>query len=400
MHSSINTRERNVASFHLQQLPESATMVLIGKRLSGKTTTIMNILHHFMYIFEFGFIVCASNTTCETYATSVPKEFIVPSADGEFIEKIIQFQEKRSKLGTIKPIFIVFDDLNFDQKLLRSTSMFKLFANGRHYKIFILLSLQYLRGIGPNCRGNIDAVILHRETVIKNQRKLFDDYACGFQTFDDFRSVFEQVASNRRIMVMMKCEEQKNDFPVYTWLPHYPLPNFKINIHGHWWKASSMMLNNIFNFNSARSSSLYSLSSQRNNMERQNINDKLLISTANMSHRDKHKIYQMTPPNGVLQPPRRLQTTNHSLQSTCLSHSKNLEIKKRRHEQLVERLSRMYTLDNKGNMLFTYKPNPISQTINDKIQQKQPRPLDKNNHNVKKKNMIQLLSDKVFQLIS
>lgn len=390
------THPRNVASFQLQRLPESATMVLIGKRLSGKTTTIMNILHHFMYVFEFGFIVCASNTTCETYGTAVPKEFIVPSADGEFIEKIIQYQEKRSKKGTIQPIFIVFDDLNFDQKLLRGTAMFKLFANGRHYKIFILLSLQYLRGIGPNCRGNIDAVVLHRETVIKNQRKLFDDYACGFQTFEDFRGVFEQVASNRRVMVMMKCEEQKNDFPVYTWLPHHPLPPFRINTQGIWWKSPSLLLHSILNNNDMllSSSSKQPLST---NIERNN----LLISTSSIAGRSKNNIYQMTPPNGALQFPRRhnnprqnnIRHNNHRQTIT----SNNIENKKRRHEQLVERLSRMYALDNRGNMLFTYKPHIVA-----------PKKSDNNNNNAhqnkakpnQSKNMMQLFSNKLLQLIN
>lgn len=228
-------REKDILPFNLRQLPTGATLVLIGKRNSGKTTTILNILHHFQHVFEFGYIFCGSTASEMAYKRHMPTSFVHNRVDTSTLKGIIQFQEKRAANGTIKPIFLCFDDLNYNQKLLRSEDFFRVFANGRHYKIFFILSLQYAMGIGPNCRGNIDALILHKETVVQNQKKLFDGYVCGFDTFDHFRSAFTQVAQNRRVLVCMKSEEQINDFPIYHWRPTYPVPNFTMNERGSWW---------------------------------------------------------------------------------------------------------------------------------------------------------------------
>lgn len=226
---------KNITPFNLRQLPESATLVLIGKRNSGKTTTILNILHHFQNVFEFGYIFCGSTASQKVYRQFMPHDFVQSDVTPDIIDRIINYQERRAAIGNIRPIFLCFDDLNFNQKLLRSKQFFKIFANGRHSKIFFVLSLQYALGIGPGCRGNIDAVILHKDTVIQNQKKLFDGYVCGFDTFNDFRNTFNQVAHDRRVMVCMKSEEQNNDFPIYHWRPHYPIPPFRMNAVGEWW---------------------------------------------------------------------------------------------------------------------------------------------------------------------
>lgn len=354
---------KEVLPFNLLQLPTSATVVLIGKRFSGKTTTIMNIMHHFMNIFEFGYVICASNATREIYRDSIPNAFIHAGISADMIERIVSYQEMRSKKGNIKPIFIIFDDLNFDQKLLRSTSMFKLFANGRHYKIFLLLSLQYLKGIGPNCRGNIDAVILHRETVLKNQKKLFDDYACGFKTFDEFRHVFDEVAKERRVLIMMKCEEQKHDFPVFNWKPHYPIPKFKINSKGEWWNPCSSIEKQILNIDI---NTPYKDENNNNNLNKYYNNcmidgsgDKksLLITVQPSQRRIPNTSYRLFESTRNLQQPRTNETNNKNNNNTNNSQIiRNPE----RHAVLVNRISEICKNNNDiSNMIMNNNNNII-----------------------------------------
>lgn len=218
-------------------LQKGGTTVLIGKRRSGKSTTILNIMMHMQNMFEFGFIFCGSASTREQYSRHVPHDFISDTMSLDLINKLMNFQDRRRSLRTIRPIFIIIDDFAFNRSVLRSSTMYKLFANGRHYQIFFVLGMQYSLSIGPDARGNIDTLILHRDVTIQNQQKLYDNYNISFKNFEEFRGVLLDVTRQHRVLVFQKDLECVDDFPVFHWKGKHPIPPFKISPHLQWWNT-------------------------------------------------------------------------------------------------------------------------------------------------------------------
>jgi hypothetical protein len=88
-------------------------------------------------------------------------------------------------------MFIILDDLMYDQKWVRNKNVAQLFMNGRHYKILFIITMQYPLGILPNLRTNVDYVFIFRENNISNRRRIYEHYAGIFPTFDIFCQVMD-----------------------------------------------------------------------------------------------------------------------------------------------------------------------------------------------------------------
>ena len=77
-----------------------------------------------------------------------------------------------------------------------------LFMNGRHWKIMLVITMQYPLGIPPNLRTNIDYVFILREPYITNRKRIYDNYAGMFPTFESFCQVMDQCTENYECLVI------------------------------------------------------------------------------------------------------------------------------------------------------------------------------------------------------
>jgi len=183
-------------------LPDGGTILLMGKRRSGKTTTMMNMLSHLRSKFEFGFVFCGTAATRDQCSQCMPGDFVQDHMDATFLDRLMDFQDARQTLRCIRPIFIVMDDFTFNKKVLRSQSMHRLFANGRHHQMFFMLGLQCPVGIGPDARANIDVCFLHRDVTTQNMEKLHELCNVSFRDMEEFRTVMLDVTRNHRTLAM------------------------------------------------------------------------------------------------------------------------------------------------------------------------------------------------------
>ena len=80
------------------------------------------------------------------------------------------------KKSNIDPrAFVILDDCLFDDKWTRDKMMRLLFMNGRHWKIMLIITMQYPLGIPPTLRTNIDYVFILREPYIANRRRIYEN---------------------------------------------------------------------------------------------------------------------------------------------------------------------------------------------------------------------------------
>ena len=74
--------------------------------------------------------------------------------------------------------------------------------NGRHYKLMFVLTQQFPLGLQPLLRTNIDYVFILRENLVSNRRRIYENYAGMFPTFEVFCQVMDQCTENFECLVI------------------------------------------------------------------------------------------------------------------------------------------------------------------------------------------------------
>jgi hypothetical protein len=187
-------------------------IVLIGRRDTGKSFLVRDLLYYHQDI-PIGTVISGTEAGNGFYSKHVPKLFIHEEYQSSIIENVLKRQKmalKQMKRETqtygrtnIDPrVFIILDDCLFDNSWARDKMMRLLFMNGRHWKIMLIITMQYPLGVPPNLRTNIDYVFILREPYIANRKRIYENYAGMFPTFESFCQVMDQCTENYECLVI------------------------------------------------------------------------------------------------------------------------------------------------------------------------------------------------------
>ena len=187
-------------------------IVMIGRRDTGKSYLVRDLLYYHQDI-PIGTVISGTEAGNGFYANHVPKLFIHDEYNTAIIENILKRQKtvlkqvkkelESFKKSNIDPrAFVILDDCLFDAAWTRDKMMRLLFMNGRHWKIMLIITMQYPLGIPPVLRTNIDYVFILREPYIANRKRIYENYAGMFPTFESFCQVMDQCTENYECLVI------------------------------------------------------------------------------------------------------------------------------------------------------------------------------------------------------
>ena len=187
-------------------------VVLIGKRDTGKSFLVRDLLFYQQEI-PIGTVISGTEEGNGFYAKMVPKLFVHNEYNTAIIENILKRQRtvlkqikkemETYKRTTIDPrAFVILDDCLYDATWTRDKMMRLLFMNGRHWKVMLIITMQYPLGIPPTLRTNIDYVFILRENYIANRKRIYENYAGMFPTFESFCQVMDQCTENYECLVI------------------------------------------------------------------------------------------------------------------------------------------------------------------------------------------------------
>ena len=207
------------------------TCVIIGKRGTGKTCLIADILYHCRDT-PMGVVMSGTEESCEFYGKYVPDIFIYDDYNADVIHNLIQGQRKaikdKERKGD-KSCFILLDDCMYDKKNMRSKDIRGIFMNGRHWRILFLLTMQYCMDLPPDLRANCDYVFVLREPVIQNREKLYKSFFGIFPTFDSFQTAMTACTENYECLVLdNSSKSNKIEDVVYWYKAKFPIKKFKV----------------------------------------------------------------------------------------------------------------------------------------------------------------------------
>jgi len=219
-------------------------IVMIGRRDTGKSFLVRDLLFYHQDI-PVGTVMSGTEAGNGFYAAHVPKLFIHEEYNTVLIENVLRRQKtvlkqvnkeiEQHKKSKIDPrCFTILDDCLYDQSWTRDKMMRLLFMNGRHWKIMLIITMQYPLGIPPNLRTNIDYVFLLREPYLTNRKRIWENYASMFPTLESFCSVMDQTTENYECLVINNNAKSNKLNDQIFWYKAENHPPFRLGANEFW----------------------------------------------------------------------------------------------------------------------------------------------------------------------
>lgn len=198
--------------FDMRLLKAGSVVVLLGKRETGKSFLVRDILYHNKDI-PVGTVISGTEGANSFYSNMIPPVYIYDEYKPEIIVNVIKRQEmvqkemknEVAKYGStnIDPrAVLILDDCLYDSSWTKDKNVRSLFMNGRHYHETFIITMQYCMGIPPVLRTNVDIVFILRETIVSNRKRLYEQYAGMFPSFEIFCQVMDQCTEDYECLVI------------------------------------------------------------------------------------------------------------------------------------------------------------------------------------------------------
>jgi hypothetical protein len=223
---------------------QGPVIVLIGRRDTGKSFLVRDLLYYHQDI-PIGTVISGTEAGNGFYGNMVPKLFIHDEYNSAIIENILKRQKmvvrQRKKeteaygRSTIDPrTFVILDDCLYDNTWARDKLMRLLFMNGRHWKLMLVITMQYPLGVPPNLRTNIDYTFILREPYIANRKRIYENFAGMFPTFESFCQVMDQCTENYECLVVSNNAKSNKLEDQIFWYKASPHGDFKLGSKEFW----------------------------------------------------------------------------------------------------------------------------------------------------------------------
>lgn len=219
---------------------KSPMMVIIGKKDTGKSFLIRDILATTQSYFPVGTVISGTEVANEFFQHMIPSKLIHDKYRPEIVSNVIKRQlgiktarnaDKKARGGSssIDPrAFLILDDCLYDNTWINQESTRYIFMNGRHIDMMTIITMQYPLGISPNLRTNVDFIFILRENITRNRRIIYENYAGMFPTYEMFSQFMDQCTEDYNCLVICNgIQSNKLEDQVF-WYKASDHPPFKL----------------------------------------------------------------------------------------------------------------------------------------------------------------------------
>ncbi len=236
------------------------TILLVGSKRTGKTTLIRDLMYYFRRI-PAGVIMTGSLTSANTFSEFFPGSCIFNHIDdamekrlesiikrqNKLVKKELRDKQKFYKLQQTKPkskrlpyqhtdysSFMLFDDCGYDTKFAKKQTISQLFMNGRHYKILLIMAIQYCKSVPPALRMNADYIFVMKEKSLKERKKLHEEWF-GMLTNKEFTRIMDVCTDDYGCLVLDNTvSSNKIEDQVFFYKAKYPPKKYKVGTKELW----------------------------------------------------------------------------------------------------------------------------------------------------------------------
>lgn len=223
-----------INEFDPKSIPLGSICMFIGKRNTGKSFTMRDILYHKRNEFQVAKLVCETEKLNRDYSSIIPKIFTEYEFDENSIYKFLKRQyevfKQNQKGANINPnAVLIFDDmLASGDQWIKSRYVKKCFMNGRHYKFDFMISLQHCIGIPPQLRGQVDYIFLFREFRVNELEKIYEHYASLIPSFHLFRQIMDKLTKDYGCLIIKNVKQSEKWYENIFFYKAQKHPEFRL----------------------------------------------------------------------------------------------------------------------------------------------------------------------------
>ena len=242
----------NYAQVELPKLQEwdsddiklDSTIVAIGKRRTGKSWALRDIMFKMKDKIPAGIVISQTDELNKFWRQYIPETYIYPKYNPNILDMVFERQKailndkKKTKAEIEKeaPFFILLDDVISDQSLKYDENLQELFVAGRHYKLFVMITTQYAKGITPILRGNTDYVLVFKTMQGRQRECLWEDYG-DFMTKDGFFTLMDEYTEDNEVLVFDTSENTSQPLEMLRWWKAQDPGKFRMGSKEYWESA-------------------------------------------------------------------------------------------------------------------------------------------------------------------
>jgi len=222
--------------FDMKKMGDDKTVVIIARRGAGKSTLALDILYHKRHL-PCGVVMSGTEEGNGAYGKHVPDSFVFSEYNKEIMEKVIARQKRMVHENHPNPnTFIVLDDCAHDKTIFstKNLPLRTIFMNGRHWKIFFLMTLQFSLDMPPALRQNIDYVFVLKENIQMNRERLWRNFFGVIPDFNVFCQILDMCTENYEALVMDNTTISNKIEDVLFWYKAKPRDNFHMGSPSFW----------------------------------------------------------------------------------------------------------------------------------------------------------------------
>ena len=219
----------------MDDMKKHRIICLIGKRSTGKSVLLRDIMYHVSQKVDFGVAMTPTEDTAAMFREHMPTNLIYNGFNSNKLESMLSMQRDLGRNNKQRDLFVLMDDCMYDKKMLKSVVIRDLFMNGRHYKVMYMTCMQYIMDMPPDLRTNVDYVFALKENILANKQKLWKYFFGMFEKFDDFNKVMDRCTENFGVLVLDNTvPSNKIDDIVFWYRAELKLPPFFMGKNKFW----------------------------------------------------------------------------------------------------------------------------------------------------------------------
>ena len=167
--------------FDITNIANDSTIVLVGRRRTGKSYMARWIFYNKRKVFPFG--MCQTQTKYNKYwADHIPTSSIWGDYSATALARLVARQASlvtKNPQGEDPRSFVLLDDIAADTQLRFDQQLRSFFFYGRHLKSFVVVTSQWFKSLAPGCRENADLIFLFSMTNLDELDAIYKEYSAG-----------------------------------------------------------------------------------------------------------------------------------------------------------------------------------------------------------------------------
>jgi hypothetical protein len=224
-------------------IPLGATILLVGKRNTGKSVCFTDIMYHMKDKLDLMVGMSGSEAGNGQMGKFLPPAFIYSKFDNKKVHHILEWQRRLKLNGKKFNMGLLMDDCvetNKDggkKRTMSSGYINQIFKMGRHYDIFYINAIQGLGDAPPDVRKNTDILIAFGTSDDDEIKALHKNFFSMF-TLDEFRVFFARCTRDFECVVIdMRKFQRTPDNCVFFFKAKLHLDPFRVGAPV-WWSLS------------------------------------------------------------------------------------------------------------------------------------------------------------------